>query len=88
MNEHREHQPLRPAQTLAAATAATVIGLSLVWGTLTLFQSRGAPYEELAAAERACAQHVYVSDREHCMAQWVNEQRRTQFAGRPASASQ
>ena len=69
-----------PTQTLAAATAATVITLALLWGVVTLFQSRGAPFEELAAAERACASSVYVSDREACMKQWVEENQRTRFA--------
>ena len=69
-----------PTQTLAAATAATVISLALLWGIVTLFQSRGAPFEELAAAERACAGSVYVSDREACMKQWVEENQRTRFA--------
>ena len=69
-----------PTQTFAAATAATVITLALLWGVVTLFQSRGAPFEELAAAERACAGSVYVSDREACMKQWVEENQRTRFA--------
>jgi hypothetical protein len=88
MDQHRMYRALRPSETLATATVATIIALGLLWSVVALFQSRGAPFEELAAAERACAQHVYVSDREACMAQWVNGQRRTQFAGRPASASQ
>ena len=36
-----------------------------------LFQSRGKPMAELAAAERACAGQTYVSDRERCMREWV-----------------
>jgi hypothetical protein len=36
-----------------------------------LFQSRGMPMAELAAAERACAGQTYVSDRELCMREWV-----------------
>jgi hypothetical protein len=81
MDQHLQPRALRPTETLTAATMATVVALGLLWGVVSLFQSRGAPYEELAAAERACAQHIYVSDREACMAQWVSEQRRTQFAG-------
>ena len=65
----------QPTQTLAAATAATVISLSLLWGVATLFQSRGAPLQQLAAAERACAGNVYVSDRESCMKQWLADNR-------------
>lgn len=75
------HLQLRPAQTFAAATAATVISLALLWGVVTLFQSRGAPLEELAAAERACASHVYVSDREECMKQQIAQSRSVRVAG-------
>ena len=82
MNANPEQpRALRPAETLAAATAAAVIALGLLWGVVTLFQSRGAPLEELAAAERACAGQVYVSDREACMKQWISDMRRTAVAG-------
>ena len=36
-----------------------------------LFQSRGMPMAELAAAERACAGQSYVSDRERCLRERV-----------------
>jgi hypothetical protein len=76
-----EPRALRPVETLAAATAAAGMALGLLWGVATLFQSRGAPLEELAAAERACASQVYVSDREACMKQWIAENQRTRVAG-------
>ena len=78
-----DQQPraLRPTHTLAAATAATIASLTLLWGVVSLFQSRGAPLEELAAAERACASQVYVSDREDCMNRWIAENQRTRVAG-------
>ena len=75
------HLQLRPTQTFAAATAATVISLALLWGVVGLFQSRGVPLEELAAAERACAIHVYVSDREECMKQQIAQSRAVRLAG-------
>ena len=81
MNQYLQRSARRPAQTFTAATAATVISLALLWGVVTLFQSRGAPLEELAAAERACATQVYVSDREACMKQWIAENQRTRVAG-------
>ena len=80
MDQYLQPRALRPAQTFTAATAATVISLALLWGVVTLFQSRGAPLEELAAAERACASQVYVSDREACMKQWIAENQRTRVA--------
>jgi len=81
MDQYLQPRALRPAQTFTAATAATVVSLALLWGVVTLFQSRGAPLEELAAAERACASQVYVSDREACMKQWIAENQRTRVAG-------
>jgi hypothetical protein len=81
MDQYLQPRAFRPAQTFTAATAATVISLALLWGVVTLFQSRGAPLEELAAAERACASQVYVSDREACMKQWIAENQRTRVAG-------
>jgi hypothetical protein len=81
MDQYLQPRALRPAQTFTAATAATVVSLALLWGVVTLFQSRGAPLEELAAAERACASLVYVSDREACMQQWIAENQRTRVAG-------
>ena len=62
-----------PGSTLTVATAAlaTVIAMGILWAVVTLFQSRGAPMERLAAAERACAQHAYQSERAACMNEWL-----------------
>ena len=57
--------------TVASATMATVIAMGILWAVVTLFQSRGAPMERLAAAERACAQHAYQSERAACMNEWL-----------------
>jgi hypothetical protein len=57
--------------TVAAAALATVIALGILWGVVSLFQSRGAPMERLAAAERACAHYTYVSERQACMNEWL-----------------
>jgi len=82
MNEYLQRSARRPAQTLAAASAATVISLALLWGVVSLFQSRGAPLEELAAAERACAGSVYVSDRDACMKQRISGNQKVRVAMR------
>lgn len=66
--------------TVAAATLAAVIAIGILWAVVSLFQSRGMPMEELAAAERACAQHTYQSERETCMKQWLAESRATRVA--------
>jgi sugar phosphate permease len=61
--------------TIGAATLAAVIAMTVLWAVVSLFQSRGAPMERLAAAERACVQHAYQSEREACMKQWIAESR-------------
>jgi hypothetical protein len=64
----------RPGPVALATTAAvsTVIAVAILGAVTALFQSRGLPMEELAAAERACSEHVYVSDRETCVRNWVS----------------
>ena len=56
--------------TVTAALAA-FIAISLLTGVAFLFRRDGAPMQQLAAAERACIQHVYVSEREACMREWL-----------------
>ena len=60
-----------PTLTIATAALATVIAIGILWGVVTLFQSRGAPMERLAAAERACAHNIYLSERQACMNEWL-----------------
>jgi hypothetical protein len=57
--------------TVITSAVATLIALGILIGTTMLFQSRGMPMAELAAAERACAGQTYVSDRERCMRECV-----------------
>jgi hypothetical protein len=57
--------------SVAAAALATVIAIGIFTLVADLFQSRGAPLAQLAAAERACAARVYVSERETCMKEWL-----------------
>lgn len=49
----------------------TLIAIGILGGVTDMFQSRGAPLAQLAAAERACAGQVYVSDRQNCMREWI-----------------
>jgi len=62
-----------PSPTLIVATAAlaTIIALGILLAVVTLFQSRGAPLERLAAAEHACAHTNYFSERQACMNEWL-----------------
>lgn len=72
----------RPSRVVASAALATVIARRLLWGVAALFESRGAPLEQLAAAERACADLKYQSEREICMKEWVARAQETQVARR------
>jgi hypothetical protein len=63
-------QPSSLAITVGAALAA-VIAIGLLTSVAFLFQRDGAPMAQLAAAERACAQLAYVSEREICIRQWI-----------------
>jgi len=60
-----------PLSTTVIAGLATFIAIGFLSGVAFLFQRDGAPMERLAAAERACSQHVYVSEREACMRDWL-----------------
>jgi len=57
--------------TLVAATLSAIIAVGLLAGVATNFQNQGKPFAHLAAAERACAAHAYVSERENCMQEWL-----------------
>jgi hypothetical protein len=61
----------KPVSIAVFAALSTVIAIGVLTAVATLFQSRGAPMEQLAAAERACSAHAYVSAREVCMREWL-----------------
>jgi hypothetical protein len=82
MNAKLNFASPRPTLTVATAALATVIATSILWAVVTLFQSRGAPMERLAAAERACAQHAYQSERAACMNEWLAASQPRTIAGR------
>ena len=65
-----------------AAALATLIAIGLLTAVAFLFQRDGAPLEHLAAAERACTQHVYVSEREVCMREWLAATRASNVASK------
>jgi hypothetical protein len=60
--------PRRPAATtFIAAALAALVAIGLLGTVAGLFQRDGAPLEQLAVAERACADRAFVSEREVCM---------------------
>jgi hypothetical protein len=68
MNVYRS----RPNVVSAVALALSVlIAIAILGAIAALFDSRGIPLEELAAAERACSERSYVSERDACMHDWL-----------------
>lgn len=52
---------------VVAAALATVVAIGIFALLVALFQSRGMPMAEVAVAERACAAHAYISERQSCI---------------------
>lgn len=65
-----------------AAGLSSMIAIGIVASVTDLFQSRGAPMAQLAAAERACAGKTYVSERQACMRVWIASSQGTRMANR------
>jgi len=63
-----------------AAVSACVIAIGLFATVTSVFQRDGKPMEQLVAAERACVEHAYVSEREACMRQWLAASRSPRMA--------
>ena len=66
----------------SAAVLAGVIAGALLSAVVMLFQSRGMPMEGLVAAERACGHHLYSSEQEACIREWLAARRVTSVAKR------
>ena len=56
-----------PLKSAIAAVLSVVISLALLASVTELFQRDGAPFEQVVAAEHACANYSYVSEREACV---------------------
>ena len=71
MNPKPNLAPAHSIQTVAAAATATVIAMAILSSITFLSERDGKPLQRLAAAERACAHHSYLSDRQSCMNHWL-----------------
>ena len=71
MNAKPTFRRSSPFSITMAAALATFIAIGLLTAVAFLFQRDGKPLERLAAAERACTQNAYVSEREACMRDWL-----------------
>ena len=71
MNARPTYTTQGPDSTVATAALATFIALGILSAVAFLFLREGKPLERLAAAERACAQYSYQSERQACMKEWL-----------------
>jgi hypothetical protein len=60
-----------PISITVIAALAVVVAAGLLTAVTVMFQNAGTPYAQVVAAERACADRAYVSEREHCMQEWL-----------------
>src|SRR5262245_18599392 len=81
MNPESDASPSSPDVHFVAAALAAIITVGIFSGVTELLLHEGRPLEHLVAAERACAGHEYVSEREACMREWI-ALRRVSLAGR------
>lgn len=51
---------------ILAVALSALIAIGLLSAVAGMFLRDGTPYEQVAIAERACANHAFVSDREAC----------------------
>ena len=71
-----------PLSITVPAALATLIAVGIFTAIAFLFQRDGRPFEQLAAAEHACTQHVYVSEREACIREWLAAARASTVASK------
>jgi len=72
----------RLAARFVAAALAALITVGIFTCVTELILLGGLPFERLVAAERACSNHDYVSERDACMRQWAALQRTLNVAGK------
>lgn len=82
MNVKPTLPPPNPATHFIAAALAGIITIGVFASVTALLQRDGRPMERLAAAERACMGHAYVSEREACMREWAATKQSASVASR------
>jgi len=73
---------LGPVTHFVAAALAGIITMGILALVTGLFLRDGRPMERLVAAERACVDRAYVSEREACMREWAAASRPVSTAGK------
>ena len=68
--------------TIAAAALSFLVAIGLFTAVAGLFLRNGAPLQDVAIAERACIESVYVSERDACVRSFLAEADRRRVASR------
>lgn len=63
----RSFTPSPAGVKCGAAALSVIIALGLFAGIPNAFQRKGAPFERVAAAERACSEYAFVSEPDSCV---------------------
>jgi len=71
-----------PISVIVSAALAVVFAVGSLTAVNVMFRTSGAPYQYVVAAERACGDRVYVSERERCMRDWFDSTRRDAVASK------
>jgi hypothetical protein len=74
------YAPQSSISTAVVAAVAAAIAIGLLSLVVSMFRSDGSPFEQVVAAEKACKQYTYVSERENCMNEWLAAARATRVA--------
>ena len=69
-----------PITSALAAVLSVAIALVLLGGVTDLFQRDGTPFKQLVAAEHACTNYAYASEREACVRGFLATARLTVLA--------
>jgi len=69
-----------------AALLSAVISVGLLGAVSGLFHSDGNPFGRVAAAERTCRDHAFVSEREECVRRELAGPTRAMIASEPCVA--
>jgi hypothetical protein len=76
------YAPQSSIGTTIVAAVAAAIAIGLISLVVAMFRADGSPFEQLVAAEKACTQYKYVSEREHCVNEWLAAARATRVANK------
>jgi hypothetical protein len=82
MNTRPKFGSRDPATKAVAAALAVAISIGLLGTIVGLFQRDGTPLQQVVVAERACANHAFVSEREACVRLYLAASRVRNVASR------